>query len=150
MEHEDRMPVQLGGRSDLAAALTLLRLLRGVEQEALAGASGVSYALILKIEQGRRRPRAGALQAILRALEVEPAILDELAALVRRVRRGSVGAAAPVDGKVAGGGPGPVPPTPRDLEALQGLLRARLELARSGGGAGASTRAAPRRRVPDE
>jgi tetratricopeptide (TPR) repeat protein/DNA-binding Xre family transcriptional regulator len=88
------MPEQLGGRSDLAAALTVLRVLRGVEQEDLAKTSGISYAKLLKIEQGRRRPRTSDLQALLPALGADPALLEEMLDMVRRVRRGPSGGEA--------------------------------------------------------
>jgi len=88
------MPEQLGGRSDLAAALTVLRVLRGVEQEDLANTSGISYAKLLKIEQGRRRPRPSDLQALLAALGADSALLEEMLDMVRRVRRGPFGGEA--------------------------------------------------------
>jgi hypothetical protein len=57
------MPETLGARSDLAAALTILRQLRGMRQDQLGAAAGVSSALLKKIEQDRRRARPGTLRA---------------------------------------------------------------------------------------
>jgi transcriptional regulator with XRE-family HTH domain len=119
------MPETMGARSDLAAALTILRQLRGMRQDQLAAAAGVSSALLKKIEQGRRRARPGTLRAILRALGVEAATLDEMVALVGKVRRNGPAAAARGSEMTAP----EACPTSRDLAALEDLLRAHLEAA---------------------
>jgi transcriptional regulator with XRE-family HTH domain len=117
------MPEQLGGRSDLAAALTVLRVLRGVEQEDLAKASGISYARLLKIEQGRRRPRPSDLQALLTALGANSPLLEEMLDMVRKVRRDpSGGEAEGSTGAAVVRGLGGVP-----ISDLKAHLRATLD-----------------------
>jgi tetratricopeptide (TPR) repeat protein/DNA-binding XRE family transcriptional regulator len=82
------MPEKLGARNDLASALTVLRLLAGVEQEDLASASGVSLSSIQKIELGFRQLTAANLPAILAGLGVDLATVEAQLAIVRRVRGG--------------------------------------------------------------
>src|SRR5689334_2367908 len=118
------MPEKLGARSDLAAALRVLRQLRGLEQEELAAASGVSYALIAKIEHGHRHAHPGNLSAILGALEIEPSILDELVDLIHRLRRRDAAGAAPVT-EGSGTPRGDAAAVP-ELLTLQVLLGTRL------------------------
>jgi transcriptional regulator with XRE-family HTH domain/tetratricopeptide (TPR) repeat protein len=82
------MPEKLGARNDLASALTVLRLLAGVEQEELATASGVSLSSIQKIELGFRRLTAANLPAILAGLGVDLATVEAQLAIVHQVRGG--------------------------------------------------------------
>jgi tetratricopeptide (TPR) repeat protein len=118
------MSKELGKRSDLAAALTALRLFRGVQQEDLAKTSGIGYAKILKIEQSRRRPRPGDLQALLASLGADRSLLEEILDLVRRVRRDASGGESEVaSGAEAVRG---FVSVSRELPELTALLRAGL------------------------
>jgi transcriptional regulator with XRE-family HTH domain/tetratricopeptide (TPR) repeat protein len=67
-------------------ALTLLRRVRGWEQEQLAAASGVGLRSIEAYEQGLRTPSAKARASLLEALDVSPWTLSEVLSLIRRVR----------------------------------------------------------------
>jgi transcriptional regulator with XRE-family HTH domain len=83
------MPAKLGSRDDLGLALTLLRSLKGLEQEELAAASGVSLSAVQAIEQGKRRqPTLKTITPITSALGVDLATVAEMVSFIRRVRRG--------------------------------------------------------------
>jgi transcriptional regulator with XRE-family HTH domain len=90
------MPGMPGMRSELAVALSVLRQAKGWDQDELAAASGVGSSYLAKIEQGLREAPAGTLLAILGALGVDLATVDQQVALVRRVRAGADAAAAGV------------------------------------------------------
>jgi transcriptional regulator with XRE-family HTH domain/tetratricopeptide (TPR) repeat protein len=136
------MPEKLGARNDLALALTVMRVLAGIEQEDLATASGVSYSSIQKIEQGRRRPTAKSLAAIVAALRVDLRTLEALKVIIREIRGGPPADRPPLAGAPAGVGRG-------EAAYLSAAGALHLPRRRAGGGA----RVAPsleesRRRAP--
>jgi transcriptional regulator with XRE-family HTH domain len=83
------MPAKLSSRNDLALSVTVLRWLKGWDQEELAAASGVSFSGIQAIEQGRRKqPSLRTLGPLAVALGVDLSTLAEVVSLIRRVREG--------------------------------------------------------------
>src|SRR5579863_4494811 len=141
------MPEKVGARNDLAVALSLLRQLRGLEQEELAAASGVGFASIQKIEQGLRQLKAEAFRAIVAALGVGLATVEALVAVIRKVRGGPAAATpAGSEGKAAAGGAGTERPAGREVAEVAAALETRPV---AGGGAeGPAGLAESRRRAP--
>ncbi|HLX06438.1 MAG TPA: helix-turn-helix transcriptional regulator [Thermoanaerobaculia bacterium] len=141
------MPEKVGARNDLAVALSLLRQLRGLEQEELAAASGVGFASIQKIEQGLRQLKAEAFRAIVAALGVDLATVEALVALIQKVRGGPAAATpAGSEGKAAAGGAGTERPAGREVAEVAAALETRPV---AGGGAeGPAALAESRRRAP--
>jgi tetratricopeptide (TPR) repeat protein len=119
------MPGKLGTRNELALTLTVLRQLKGWEQEELATASGVGLSSIQKIELGLRRTNAATFGAIVGALGVDLATVDEQLAVVRKLRGGAAAGqtprreAAPV-GRAAG-------TAALAVHQVESLLRAQIE-----------------------
>jgi transcriptional regulator with XRE-family HTH domain len=89
LDKEDReylMPAKLSSRNDLAFSVTVLRWLKGWEQEELAAAAGVSFSAVQAIEQGRRKqPSLRTLGPLAAALGVDLSTLAEVVSLIRRV-----------------------------------------------------------------
>ncbi len=56
-------------------AVKILRIYRGMTQEELAGASGLSRPYLTEIETGRKEGSIGAVKAIAAALDVPPGLL---------------------------------------------------------------------------
>jgi tetratricopeptide (TPR) repeat protein/transcriptional regulator with XRE-family HTH domain len=110
------MPEKLGARNDLASALTVLRLLAGVEQGELATASGVSLSSIQKIELGFRQLTAANLPAILAGLGVDLATVEAQLAIVHKVRVGPSATQLSFPGASSAATPASrAPPSLRDL-----------------------------------
>jgi transcriptional regulator with XRE-family HTH domain len=84
-----------GLRDELALALKLLREAKGWEQEELCAASAVGLASLQKIELGQRQANVGTLEAMLTALGVDLATVDEQLAVIRKVRGGPPTGRAP-------------------------------------------------------
>jgi tetratricopeptide (TPR) repeat protein/DNA-binding XRE family transcriptional regulator len=80
------MPAKLGRRDDLGVAVTVLRWLKGWDQETLAAASGINLDSIKAIEQGRRRSSPKTLGPILASLGFSLEALAEVRALLRSLR----------------------------------------------------------------
>lgn len=81
---------------DVAARVLAMRTARGMTQQQLASAAGISLATLSMIERGRNRPRIGTLRRIAAALSCDPADLlseirelsadeAEVVAIMRRV-----------------------------------------------------------------
>ena len=136
------MPEKLGARNDLASALTVLRLLAGVEQEELATASGVSLSSIQKIELGRRRLTAANLPAILAALGVDLATVEAQLAIVHKLRGGPS-----LRQPSFPGAPGAAMPTPLGPPSLHNLVH--LDYRASGASRVALPLEESRRRAPE-
>jgi tetratricopeptide (TPR) repeat protein len=90
------MPAKLGRRDDLGVALTVLRWLKGWDQETLAAASGANVDSIKAIEQGVRGASPKTLGPILTSLGFSLQALAELTALVRKLRDQAASGSAPV------------------------------------------------------
>ncbi len=73
---------------NLAAAVATVRCMRGLSQQQLAKAAGVSKSSVAALEQGRKTPRIGNLQRIAAALGSPLATLQELAALLASAHQG--------------------------------------------------------------
>jgi transcriptional regulator with XRE-family HTH domain len=138
------MPEKPAMRNDLALALRLLRHLRGLEQEELAAASGVSCSSVAKIEQGVRQLTAASFGAIVAALGVDLATVEAQVAVIRKVRGGPSTAEPP--GWVGKAAAGTATLPEREPKEVGGALGARL----AGGSAqgAALSLAESRRRAP--
>ncbi len=88
------MRAKTGHRSDRGLALSFLRLARGQEQKALARAAGIHVDTIKRLEQGKGEPNPGTLARITSALGMPLSAIDEVVALLGRLR--SEGARLPV------------------------------------------------------
>jgi tetratricopeptide (TPR) repeat protein len=92
------MPAKLGRRDDLGVALTVLRWVKGWDQERLAAASGASLDSIKAIEQGVRVRGASlkTLGPILESLGFSLQAFAELNAFIRGLRDWAASGSAPV------------------------------------------------------
>ncbi len=142
------MPEKAGTRNDLAVALSLLRQLRGLEQEELAAASGVGFASIQKIEQGLRQLKAETFRAIVAALGVDLATVRALMAVIRSVRGGPAGAApVGIEDNAAAGGASLARLAGRELAEVVAAMGVRP--AAGGDAQGSGALAESRRRAPE-
>ncbi len=89
------MPAKLGRGDELGLALSFLRQLKGWRQGQVAAAAGVSPSGLSALEQGKRRqPTLRTLGPVAAALGVDLALVDEMVALIRELRRGETPKAA--------------------------------------------------------
>jgi transcriptional regulator with XRE-family HTH domain len=73
---------------DLAAALHVLRIIRGWKQSELAAAAGVKPSCISDYEQAKKTPELRTISALLEVMGYPLAALDDARAFIRRMRLG--------------------------------------------------------------
>jgi transcriptional regulator with XRE-family HTH domain len=85
---------------DLGRAITLLRVVRGWDQGALAKAARISPSAISEYERGRKIPELATLERILRAMEYPLSAIDHTRNYVVTLMAGTFFVAPPVPSSI--------------------------------------------------